>query len=374
MRRGSSEAPSSAGSWRTTVYAAVALAMLAGAVVLIGMYVLIPRIATVDAGSKLSQAQRLTAAFATATALGAIAALVVNTRRQALAEREARLVEQRDARDVDLARSRQFTERFAAAATQLGRPTAAERIAGVYAVSTLADDYPTKRQQCLDVLCGYLRLPWTPTLDDVESVTREQSISEPNGQVRTERTVSTFAAHDREVRATIVEAIRVHLLDPSSPTSWSNLTLDLRGAHLVDARFVNAVFAGNYTSFFGATFSGERATFLGAKFRGRVTTFRRATFEAAHTSFAQAEFTGHDVSFRQARFMSDETMFHGAVVESESFSFKQVLFSAGTLTFSGARFDGNHMSLDSASFGGSKPNFNGATRHAEPYDPTRAGG
>ncbi|GAB2679232.1 hypothetical protein GCM10009743_64280 [Kribbella swartbergensis] len=52
-----------------------------------------------------------------------------------------------------------FTERFVAAAAQLGGDRPAVRLAGVHAMEALADEWVTRRRQCVDVLCGYLRLP-----------------------------------------------------------------------------------------------------------------------------------------------------------------------------------------------------------------------
>ena len=70
------------------------------------------------------------------------------------------LAAQREQLDSTLAeqRTRTLNERFAAAAGQLGsdKPPAV-RLAGVYAMAGLADDWPENRQTCVDVLCGYLR-------------------------------------------------------------------------------------------------------------------------------------------------------------------------------------------------------------------------
>ena len=73
------------------------------------------------------------------------------------------LVAQREQLDRTLAeqRTRTLNERFATAAEQLGDdkpPTV--RLAGVYAMAGLADDWPENRQTCVDVLCGYLRMPY----------------------------------------------------------------------------------------------------------------------------------------------------------------------------------------------------------------------
>ena len=75
------------------------------------------------------------------------------------------LAEQREQLDRTLAeqRTRTLNERFATAAGQLGddKPPAV-RLAGVYAMAGLADDWPENRQTCVDVLCAYLRMPYEP--------------------------------------------------------------------------------------------------------------------------------------------------------------------------------------------------------------------
>jgi len=55
-------------------------------------------------------------------------------------------------------RTRTLNERFATAADRLCTDRSpAVRLAGVYAMAGLADDWPENRQTCIDVLCGYLR-------------------------------------------------------------------------------------------------------------------------------------------------------------------------------------------------------------------------
>ena len=49
-------------------------------------------------------------------------------------------------------------KRYQDAASQLGHEKAAVRLAGVYAMAGLADDWRAQRQQCVDVLCAYLRM------------------------------------------------------------------------------------------------------------------------------------------------------------------------------------------------------------------------
>ncbi|MFE9024586.1 hypothetical protein ACFYNL_39405 [Streptomyces sp. NPDC007808] len=60
-------------------------------------------------------------------------------------------------------RTRLLNERFDTAARLLGHGEAACRLAGVHAMAGLADDWPERRQTCIDVLCAYLRMPYPPT-------------------------------------------------------------------------------------------------------------------------------------------------------------------------------------------------------------------
>src|SRR5580693_4646396 len=70
-------------------------------------------------------------------------------------------------------RTRTLNERFAAAAGQLGddRPPTV-RLAGVYAMAGLADDWEENRQTCVDVLCGYLRMPYEPEPSEEASMAK----------------------------------------------------------------------------------------------------------------------------------------------------------------------------------------------------------
>jgi hypothetical protein len=99
--------------------------------------------------------------------------------REQLDRRHAAQREQLD-RTLKEQRSRTLNERFATAAGQLGsdKPPAV-RLAGVYAMAGLADDWKKNRQTCVDVLCAYLRLPTIRT--------QATTPTRPNG-LRTGRT------------------------------------------------------------------------------------------------------------------------------------------------------------------------------------------
>ena len=53
-------------------------------------------------------------------------------------------------------------ERFGKAAEQLASEQYAVKLAGVYAMATLADDWDDGRQTCVNVLCANLRRGYTP--------------------------------------------------------------------------------------------------------------------------------------------------------------------------------------------------------------------
>ena len=95
----------------------------------------------------------------------ATVAVQISGRRATSRDTQKALEEQRKQLDRTLAeqRTRTLNERFATAAGQLGgdKPPAV-RLAGVYAMAGLADDWPENRQTCVDVLCAYLRLPYDP--------------------------------------------------------------------------------------------------------------------------------------------------------------------------------------------------------------------
>src|SRR5215475_4710960 len=135
------------------------------------------------------------------------------------------LAEQRDQLKQTLAeqRTRTLNERFATAAGQLGsdKPPAV-RLAGVYAMAGLADDWPENRQTCVDVLCAYLRLPYDP--DPGEDAAPPERAN-------------------REVRHTIIRLIATHLA-AGAAVSWRGLDFDFTGAVFDGGNFTYARFSG----------------------------------------------------------------------------------------------------------------------------------
>jgi len=207
-------------------------------------------------------------------------------------------------------RTRTLNERFATAAGELGddKPSAV-RLAGVYAMAGLADDWPENRQTCVDVLCGYLRMPYKP---------------DP-GQDAPEPERLAFRA-SREVRHTVIRVITAHLQkDKDAAMSWQGLNFDFRGV----------VFDGG--DFVGAQLSRGTVDFEGAEFSGATVYFHYAQFSGATVHFGGAQFSGGTVDFGGAQFSGGTVDFGGAQ------------FSGGTVSFgSGARFSGGTVDFSDA--------------------------
>src|ERR1700748_705281 len=135
-------------------------------------------------------------------------------RRATSQDTQKALEEQREQlkQTLDEQRGRTLNERFPTAPGQLAndRPPAV-RLAGVYAMAGLADDWEENRQTCIDVLCAYLRLPYDP----------DPGSEGPAGERL------AFRA-SREVRHTVIRVITAHLRDAAG-VSWHGLNFDFTG-------------------------------------------------------------------------------------------------------------------------------------------------
>jgi Pentapeptide repeats (8 copies) len=144
-------------------------------------------------------------------------------------------------RGRSLERAGMLDERFETIVKNLGADKPAiVRLASVYALTKLADERERYRQICIDVLCGYLRLPSEP---------------DPGSEAPAPKRNEFLAG--REVRNTIVKVITAHLRRGAT-VPWQDLDLDFTGADLsrVDFSFANLARA----TFAGATLSGANLT------------------------------------------------------------------------------------------------------------------
>ena len=261
------------------------------------------------------------------------------------------LAAQREQLDRTLAeqRTRTLNERFATAAGQLGddKPPAV-RLAGVYAMAGLADDWKENRQTCIDVLCAYLRLPHYPDTDDDVS------------------TALYWA--NREVRHTVIRVIAAHLRDGAA-VSWQGLNFDFTGVVFDGGDFSGARFSSGIVLFTGAEFSGGWVVFSGVRFSGGLVSFFSTRFSGGNVLFDHAEFSGSDVSFTSAgfsaarvsfwdaRFSAGDVDFRHARFSGDTIDFGNAVFSGGTVDFTGAEFSGSEVDFSDAVFSGSEVDF-----------------
>lgn len=213
----------------------------------------------------------------------------------------------------------QFLSRYNAATEQLAHSKPAARLAGVYAMARLADDWPTQRQQCVDVLCAYLRMP-------------------PSGE-----------QEDEEVRSTIIRVIIDHLREVPETVSWTELDFNFDRAELRELDMRDVTFRGQRVSFEGTKFIST-TKFDGAKFHATTTSFKEANFTGAYTTFKKASFSGNRTIFAFTRFGADRLEFDRAIFQSDITQFYTTHFEGDYTSFNGCLFQGFNVTFRHASF------------------------
>lgn len=129
---------------------------------------------------------------------------------------------------ADRAHAEALAKRYQDAAGQLGHDKAAVRLAGVYAMARLADDWPAQRQTCVSVLCAYLRMP-------VKTI-RIPGVDE-NG----------IDFEDMQVRRAICELISTRVTPVQDDALWAHCDFNLRDAYLPDLNLTDARLDGTIT-------------------------------------------------------------------------------------------------------------------------------
>jgi uncharacterized protein YjbI with pentapeptide repeats len=294
-----------------------------------------------------------------------------------LRDQEKRWAEQDRAYELNLAS--QVTDTYTKAVEQLGHEQAPVRLGALYSLERLAQDNPSRRQTVVDVLCAYLRMPYTPP-DQGRLVTHGRSSRRRLHDVHTGmvRRTEYDPAQELQVRLTAQRLLADHLHPPpdtsrddaqaieASPEEvfWPGISLDLTNATLVNLSFVDvsvvdgnfggATFSG-FARFRGATFSGlawfvgaifsEEANFSAANFRSSAR-FNAAAF-SGQAAFDWATFSA-EATFSGASFFGPATF--NAAAFSDKAMFGEAIFSDET-NFSGAAFLG-YAGFDAATFSG----------------------
>jgi hypothetical protein len=167
-----------------------------------------------------------------------------------------------------------LAKRYQEAATQLGHDSAAVRLAGVYAMARLADDWPDQRQSCVDVLCACLRMPGA-----------RESLQASEGE--------------KHVRLAIVRLIGDHL-DVTRTTNWCDCDLDFSFAELPAITWSHPTFK-------------RRPKFSQVRFTDLVS-LSDPTFEQG-ADFLASAFAGL-VRIQRARIAAGDVILYGADLRS----------------------------------------------------------
>ena len=265
-------------AWQWTLAAAAAVVIVAVAVIIWLLTIAShANPGTEQANSRLDAVRTGLAAGAGA---GAAVGLMLAFRRQHHQEIATVLT------DLD-ATERRITELYTKAVEQLGSDKAPVRLGGLYALERLAQDNLAQRQTIVNVICAYLRMPFSPTAPAGKpepEATEDLEVPVAETEVKTVALGDTWQ-QERQVRLTAQRILAEHLrddrakeqrsTDPPSPRFWPSIRLDLDGATLIDFDLQGGVVAD--ASFIRTTFSG-------------TADFRAVTF-SSHASFVEATFS-----------------------------------------------------------------------------------
>lgn len=218
-----------------------------------------------------------------------------------MAVRRLRLSERVHAHTEHDALERRITDLYTKAADQLGSDKAPVRLAALYALERLAQDNPDHRQTVVNLICAYLRMPYSASSDIPEDrvntprvpsrLTRDATAqhAKPHA-VEVEFNVEDKAAHREEKQVRHV-AQRI-LTDHLGAHAQGGIRVDLTGATLIDFNLTNATVGD--ASFYGAEFV-HAAVFRGVTFTG-------------NTNFACAKFSWPGAFFNGGRFSATSTL------------------------------------------------------------------
>ncbi|MEY9889252.1 uncharacterized protein YjbI with pentapeptide repeats [Catenulispora sp. MAP5-51] len=276
--------------------------------------------------------------FALVAGVGGTVGLVLAYQRHLIAVEAGQRENAKEVREE----AKLFNERFGAAAEQVASEQYAVKLAGVYAMATLADDWDAGRQTCINVLCANLRRGYTTMPSDRDADPDE---------------LLAFA-DNQEFRHTIIAVIATRLREPDS--GWHRCNFDFHGTVFDGGDFDGVNFSGGTVSFASAVFSGGTVGFVGAIFSGGTVSFDRAAFTGGTVNFDHAAFTSRTVTFNGAAFAGSSIRFIGAKFTGGTVFFTNASFAGGSVDFNSASFAEGTVGFSNATFAGGRVVFYGA--------------
>lgn len=215
---------------------------------------------------------------------------------------QAKRDEERASREETREKDRLINTKMQDAVNQLGSDKVSTRIAGVYALTDIADTYRGGyRQRVVDILCGYLRSDRTSyALDEFGNTVKDEFgrlVKSGSSDEAVESTIlDMFAVHLRKERRSRENEVTVRQ-QVEDDQLWCDCRFDFHGTafHGVvsfaysmfenETGFSDVTFEGT-ADFFNATFEGT--DFSNAKFKGTAD-FSNATFKNG-ANFSNATF------------------------------------------------------------------------------------
>lgn len=131
--------------------------------------------------------------------------------------------------------NRRITDLYTKAVEQIGSDKAPVRLGGLYALERLGQDTDSQRETIMNVVCAYLRMPFSAT---------SPSPGESAPEDERERHAELVRAHaeEHQVRLTALRILHRHrsLNRGSNRVFWLYVTIDLTGASLTGAHLATA--------------------------------------------------------------------------------------------------------------------------------------
>ena len=276
--------------------------------------------------------------------VGAVAYLVIKYQERQQAKRNEERARREETREED----RLINTKMQDAVNQLGSDKVSTRIAGVYALTDIADTYRGRyRQRVVDILCGYLRSDRTSyALDEFGNTVKDEFgrlVKSGSSDEAVESTIlDMFAVQLRQDRRSREDEVTVRQ-QVEDDQLWCDCRFDFHGTafHGVvsfadfmfenETGFSDVIFEGA-ADFSDATFKGT-ADFSNATSEGTAV-FSDATFEST-ADFSNTKFKDRAV-FSDAT--SEDTVFFPDATFKDMADFSNTKFKNGA-DFSNAKFN-----------------------------------
>lgn len=245
------------------------------------------------------------------------------------------------------AATRRLNDLYLKAVEQLGSDKSVVRLGALFALERVGNEDPKQRQTVVDVVCAYLRSPFTPASTAPRPLGRARPMPKRGRRITGLPVTESMATlyQERQVRVTaqrlLARVLRGADDHHNEERCWRDMNLDLIGATLIDLDFTHC--SMHIAWFENVTFLGEtwlnNTTFTYTPSFDDANFERRAYFDGANFQIGAAfrDVTFSDAVFRKAGF-GEYGEFNDAKFLGDT-DFSMATF-AGRAVFEGAQFDG----------------------------------